>query len=451
VGYRRDGVTAQKAQRTPRKEVRESVRELQRTLYRAAKADPRRRFGILYDKVCRRDVLWEATQRVLANRGAGGVDGQTVKHLRDTGLDRFVEELQQDLMAKRYRPMPVRRVYIPKADGKQRPLGIPTIRDRVVQMAVKLVIEPLFEADFSPCSWGFRPVRGAHGAHEVIRRTIVNGAHFVVDVDLKSYFDTIDREKLMALVGLRVTDKWILRLLRWWMEVGVLEDGEIRSTVTGTPQGGVISPLLANIYLNLLDRLWDKQGFAERTDSWQGVLVRYADDLVILTRTEEAANRYFRWLEKLFERMSLTVNRDKTRIARVSEGFDFLGLTFREGQGRGTGRRFALSYPRQKAMQAVRRKVKETVRRHPLSATIRDVVSEVNRVLDGWANYFAWSNASRHFSKVDLHVIEQLRLFLRRKHQRKHSRGHREWPVRLFYQSLGLKRLTGSLAVRRAR
>lgn len=444
-------MTAPKAQRTPRKEVRESVRELQHTLYRAAKADTRRRFGILYDKVFRRDVLWEATQRVLANRGAGGVDGQTVKHLRDTGLDRFVEELQQDLMAKRYRPMPVRRVYIPKADGKQRPLGIPTIRDRVVQMAVKLVIEPLFEADFSPCSWGFRPARGAHGAHEVIRRTIVNGAHFVVDVDLKSYFDTIDQEKLMVLVRQRVTDKWILRLLRWWLEAGVLEDGELRSTTTGTPQGGVISPLLANIYLNLLDRLWDKQGLADRADSWQGVLVRYADDLVILTRTEEAANRYFRWLEKLFERMSLTINRDKTRIARVSEGFDFLGLTFREGQGRGTGRRFALSYPRQKAMQAVRRKVKETVRQYPLSATIRDVIIEVNRVLDGWANYFAWSNASRHFAKVDLHVIDQLRLFLRRKHQRKHSRGHRDWPVRLFYKSLGLKRLTGSLAVRRAR
>jgi group II intron reverse transcriptase/maturase len=285
----------------------------------------------------------------------------------------------------------------------------------------------------------------------VIRRTIVNGAHFVVDVDLKSYFDTIDREKLMVLVRLRVTDKWVLRLLRWWMEAGVLEDGELRSAVAGTPQGGVISPLLANIYLNLLDRLWDKQGFAERTDSWQGVLVRYADDLVILTRTEEAANRYFRWLEKLFERMSLTINREKTRIARVSEGFDFLGLTFREGQGRGTGRRFALSYPRQKAMQAVRQKIKETVRQHPLSATIRDVVIEVNRVLDGWANYFAWSNASRHFAKVDLHVIDQLRLFLRRKQQRKHSRGHRDWPVRLFYEGLGLKRLTGSLARRRAR
>jgi len=441
-------VTAPKAQRTPRAKARESVRELQRTLYRAAKADPRRRFGILYDKVFRRDVLWEATQRVLANRGSGGVDGQTVEHLRDYGLDRFVEELQQDLMGKRYRPMPVRRVYIPKPDGRQRPLGIPTIRDRVVQMAVKLVIEPLFEADFSPCSWGFRPGRGAHGAHAVIRREILGGARFVVDVDLKSYFDTIDQEKLMKLVGLRVTDKGVLRLLRGWLKAGVLEEGELRSTATGTPQGGVISPLLANVYLNLLDRLWDKEGFAGRTDSWRGVLVRYADDLVILTRTEEAARRYMRWLEKLFERMGLTINREKTRIARVSDGFDFLGLTFKEGRGRGTARRFPLSFPRRKAMEAVRQKIKGTIRQYPLSASIRDVIVEVNRVLEGWANYFAWSNASRHFVKVDAYVIDQLRLFLRRKHHRKHSRGHRDWPIQLFRHELGLTRLTGSLARR---
>lgn len=444
-------MTAGKAQRTPRTKVRESVRELQRTLYRAAKADPRRRFGILYDKVFRRDVLLEATRRVLANRGVGGVDGQTVEQLRAYGVERFVDELQRDLMAKTYEPSAVRRCYIPKPDGRQRPLGIPTLRDRVAQMAVKLVIEPLFEADFSDCSWGFRPDRSAHGAHEVIRRTVLNGAHFVVDVDLKSYFDTISHENLMVLVQERVTDKWVLRLLRGWMKAGVLEDGTIRSSVAGTPQGGVISPLLANIYLNLLDRLWDRQGHARRADSWQGVLVRYADDLVILTRTEEAARRYFGWLEKLFARMGLTINREKTRIARVAEGFDFLGLTFKEGEGRGTGRRFALSYPRHKAMQAVRQKIKETVRRHPLSAPIREVIADVNRVLDGWGNYFAWSNASGHFRKIDRHTIDQVRLFLRRKHQRKSSRGHRDWPVWSLYEKLGLIRLTGSLTERRTR
>lgn len=444
-------MTARKAQRAPRGNARESVRELQHTLYRAAKADPRRRFGILYDKVFRRDVLLEATRRVLANRGAGGVDGQTVEQLRARGVERFVDELQEDLKAKRYRPSPVRRVYIPKPDGRQRPLGIPTLRDRVAQMAVKLVIEPLFEADFSACSWGFRPARGAHGAHEVIRRTIGKGAHFVVDLDLKSYFDTIDREKLIVLVRERVADPWVLRLLRGWLEAGVLDAGEIRSTVAGTPQGGVISPLLANIYLNLLDRIWDKKGFAERADSWQGVLVRYADDLVILTRTEEAAQRYFGWLEPLFQRMGLEINREKTRIARVSEGFDFLGLTFKEGQGRGTGRRFALSYPRQKAMQAIRQKIKETVRQHALSAPIREVVADLNRTLDGWGNYFAWSHASRHFEKIDRYAVDQVRLFLRRKHQRKDSRGHRAWPVAFLYKKLGLTRLTGSLTARRTR
>lgn len=444
-------MTAPKAQRTPREKIRESVRELQHTLYRAAKATPRRRFGILYDKVCRRDVLLEATYRVLSNRGAGGVDGQTTKQLRDYGIGKFVDELQGELTAKTYRPSPVRRVYIPKPDGRERPLGIPTLRDRIAQMAVKLVIEPLFEADFSNGSWGFRPERGAHGAHEVIRRTIVNGACFVVDVDLKSYFDTISHENLLVLVRERVTDKWVLRLLRGWLKAGVLEDGEIHSAIAGTPQGGVISPLLANIYLNLLDRLWDKKGHAQRTDSWQGVLVRYADDLVILTRTEEAARQYFGWMEKLFERMGLTINREKTRIARVTEGFDFLGLTFREGQGRGTGRRFALSYPRQKAMQAVRQKIKEEIREHPLSTPIRKVVADLNRVLDGWGNYFAISNASRHFAKVDLYALDQVRLFLRRKHQRKSSRGHREWPAQLLYEKLGLTRLSGSLTARRAR
>ncbi len=443
-------MTAQKAQRTPRKKVRESVRELQRTLYRAAKANPRRSFGVLYDKVCRRDVLWEATQRVLANRGAAGVDGQTVKHLREEyGVDRFVEELEQDLKAKTYQPSPVRRTYIPKPDGRKRGLGIPTLRDRTVQMAVKLVIEPLFEADFSDCSWGFRPRRNAHGAHEVIRRTIVKGARFVVDVDLKSYFDTIPQENLMVLVEERVTDKWVLRLLRGWLKAGVLEDGELRSTLTGTPQGGVISPLLANIYLNLLDRLWDKGGFADRTDSRQGVLVRYADDLAILTRTEEAAQHYMQWLEQLFKRMGLEINQEKTRIATVAEGFDFLGLTFREGRGRGTGRRFALSYPRRKAVQAIRQKIKATIREHPRSTPVQEVIVDLNRVLKGWGAFFEGSNASRQFTAIDYYALDQVRLFLRRKHNRTDNQGYRAWPASFLHKRLGLSRLSGRIARRR--
>jgi hypothetical protein len=342
-------VTAPKAQRAHRGTPREKVRVLQRTLYRAAKANPRRRFGVLYDKVCRRDVLEEATRRVLANRGAGGVDGQTVEQLRDYGVGRFVDELRKDLEAGRYRPSPVRRVFIPKPDGRQRPLGIPTVRDRVAQMAVKLVIEPLFEADFSDCSWGFRPRRGAKGAHEVIRRAIVNGARFV-----------------------------------------------------------------------------------------------------ILTRTEEAARRYFAWLEKLFDRMALQINREKTRIAPVSDGFDFLGLTFKEGRGRGTGRRFALTYPRRKAMQAIRQKVKETVRRHLLSVPVRQVVNDLNPVLRGWGTYFRDSNASRHFRLIDRQAAEQVRLLLRRKHRRMDRRGYRDWPDQFLCRELGLYRLSGRLATRRS-
>jgi group II intron reverse transcriptase/maturase len=268
----------------------EKVRQLQRKLYVCAKRSKRRRFHALYDRIHRSDVLWEAWRRVRSNGGAAGVDAETIQAIEQRGPGEFLSEIQAALRAGQYRASPVKRRYIPKADGKQRPLGIPTVKDRVVQMAAKLIIEPIFEADFQPSSYGFRPNRSATQALEAIRVAGNQGYNFVVDADIQGYFDNIQRDTLMELVKERVSDRRVLKLIRQWMEAGVMEDGTVRETLAGTPQGGVISPLLANIYLNKLDRIW-----AARC-SQLGILVRYADDLVVMCRTASAGREALRRL-----------------------------------------------------------------------------------------------------------------------------------------------------------
>src|SRR6266849_3800178 len=248
----------------------EKVRQLQRRLWVCAKSSKTRRFHALYDRIYRSDVLREAWKRVRSNKGAAGVDETTLRSIEERGVTQFLEGIQAELKAGRYRPSPVKRRWIPKADGKQRPLGIPTVRDRVIQMAAKLVIEPIFEGDFQPCSYGFRPKKSATQALEAIREAGNRGHNFVVDADIRGYFDNIDQRKLMRLVEERISDRRVLKLIRQWLRAGVMEEGEVRTTLAGTPQGGVISPLLANIYLNYLDRIWTSRC------GGIGVLIRYA-------------------------------------------------------------------------------------------------------------------------------------------------------------------------------
>src|SRR5437588_1054745 len=292
----------------------DKVRQLQRRLWVCAKSSRTRRFHALYDRIYRSDVLWEAWKRVRGNKGAAGVDQTTLRSIEERGVTQFLEGIQADLKANRYRPSPVKRRWIPKTDGKQRPLGIPTVRDRVIQMAAKLVIEPIFEADFLECSYGFRPKRSATQALEAIREAGNRGHSFVVDADIQGYLDGIDRSTLIELVKERISDRRVLKLIRQWLEAGVMEDGTVRETLAGTPQGGVISPLLANIYLNKLDRIW-----AAKCGSL-GVLIRYADDFVVMTTTESKAKEALRQIGLVKNRLGLKLQREQTRMVDLKSG-----------------------------------------------------------------------------------------------------------------------------------
>ena len=405
-----------------------------------AKQQPERRFTLLYDKVCRQDILQEAWQRVKSNKGAAGVDNVDIDEIREYGEARFLGEIEQELRNDGYRASLVRRVHIPKPGqpGKTRPLGIPTVKDRVVQMAVKLVIEPIFEADFVPCSFGFRPEKTPRMALSIIAEKTQAGYTHVVDVDLKSYFDAISHELLLELVGRRVGDVKVMRLIRAWLKAGVMEEGKVTHPDRGSPQGGVVSPLLSNIMLHEVDRQWCR---GDGTMSHSVVLVRYADDMVLLARTESEAKQAWERLQGQFAALRLVVNQEKSRLTTVEEGFAFLGFEFRRPPAR-----LLYMWPRKKACQHIRDRVREVVRSFPSSATIGEVTRKLNPTLNGWCTYFRVGNSNRIFHQIDWAVQSELQLWLRRKHQRSWRSARKRWNYQFLYKRCRLHQMVGRVS-----
>ena len=423
----------------------DAIRTLQRKLYTKAKQEPAYRFYALYDKVCRADILMFAYRLVRANQGSPGVDGMDFEDIEQKiGIDTFLSELAQDLKDKTYPPSPVRRVMIPKADGSLRPLGIPTIRDRVAQMAVKLIIEPIFEADFCPNSYGFRPKKSAHDAVDEIADALHKGYTQVIDADLSKYFDSIPHSKLLAVVAERIVDSAILHVIKQWLKAPVIgEDkdgtrknvGGGKANSKGTPQGGVISPLLSNCYLHLLDRIWEKHQLRWKL---KARIVRYADDFVVLCAGKVDAP--MNTVRQVLERLDLTLNETKTRIVDArQESFNFLGFAIGVNKSWQTGKSFTHICPAPKSFVKVKDRITQLTARERTPIPLEDIVGSMNATLRGWANYFHYRNSSKVLDKVRNHAEQRLRTHLMKRHKVKdRGTGISRFPSQQLYTKYGL-------------
>jgi len=415
---------------------------LQHALYRSAKADSGRRFHALRDKVYRQDVLWRAWVAVRRNEGAPGIDGITLADVEEYGVERLLDELATDLRDGVWRPLPARRVLIPKpGTSEYRPLSIPSVRDRIVQAAVKIVLEPIFEADFLPCSFGFRPKRSTHDALQVLIDESWRGMRWVVETDIANCFSAIPHEKLIQAIEERISDQGILKLLRAMLRAGVMEDGAVRREASGTPQGGPASPLLCNVYLHRLDRAWNT--------SEHGVLVRYCDDLVVMCQSREQAEAALGRLTVLLGELGLEPKLAKTRIVHLVEGgqgLDFLGFHNRLVRGR-TPRSahlvFLARWPARTAVQHARDRIRSVTARSRLLVPVEQIVEELNLFLRGWAGYFRYGNSALVLGQIRNYALTRLALWLSKRGKRRRAWGWGMTQVLLSPSHLGLISLDG--------
>lgn len=411
------------------------IQEFQRKLYERAKADKKYRFYSLYDKTYRMDILEEAYRRAKANGGTSGIDGETFSEIETIGVAEYLAILQEELKQEQYKPKPVKRVYIPKANGKQRPLGIPTIKDRIVQTAFLIVLEPIFEADFMESSYGFRPKRSAHGAIREIAKYLNWGCEEIYDVDVEKYFETVEHYKLLKLVAQRISDGKILRVIKQWLNSGYVEDGQHRQSKRGTPQGGVISPLLANIYLNPIDRAFEQSGIWKLKEGSIHI-VRYADDILILGKKN--IERGIKILEYYIKRLGLSLNKEKTKKLNLKEEkkIEFLGFQFFRTENRRTKKRLILVSPSPSSLKSCRERIRELIN-HKQPKKVQDQIRNANKFLTGWTGYYRLGNSSKALNNICQYTNKRLRRLLQR-NKGKSGYGWKKIDSDKVYGKLGL-------------